>query len=107
MGYYFIDQFSLLHFSVGVIMYFWNFSFLFSLLIHIVFEIIENTPLGIALIQKYFIRTGYFDWPGGKSNPDSFTNIVGDNFFFILGWLLAYYSDFYARKNGFYPESQS
>jgi hypothetical protein len=104
MGYYFMDQFSLLHFAVGVIMYFWNFSLLSAFIIHFIFEILENSSTGVFYIQKYIIKPGYFDWPGGKSDPDSITNIIGDNVFFIIGWIVAYYCDYYGRKYEYYTE---
>jgi hypothetical protein len=104
MGYLFADQFSLLHFATGVIAYFWNFSLLIAFLLHFLFEIVENTPQGMRFIRTYFTNTGLFDWPGGKDKPDSILNIIGDNVFFILGWILSYYADYYGRKYDFYYE---
>ena len=99
-----LNQFSLLHFSVGVIAYFWNISLLVAFALHFLFEWWENSPNGIRLIQTYFIKSGLFDWPGGKSNPDSSLNIFGDNLVFVLGWVVAYYADYYGRSYGFYTE---
>jgi len=99
MGYYFFDQYSILHFSVGVVMYFWNISFVTALILHIIFEIIENTKIGMNFINKYFIHPGYFSWPGGKNYSDSLINTIGDNVFFILGYVISYYVDIYAVKN--------
>ena len=73
MGYRIFDQYSLLHFSVGVIAYFWGIDYMLLLLLHIIFEIVENTPTGIHFINKYL----YF-WPGGKPEPDSSINQIGD-----------------------------
>jgi hypothetical protein len=55
---------------------------------HLLFEIIENTPVGMRLINEYFTF-----WPGGKPKADSFVNIVGDNIGGILGWVTASYLD--------------
>ena len=99
MGYYFLDQYSILHFSVGVVMYFWNIPFVTALTLHVIFEIIENTNIGMNFINKYFIHQGYFSWPGGKNYSDSLINTIGDNVFFILGYVISYYADIYAVKN--------
>jgi len=99
MGCYFFDQYSILHFSVGVVMYFWNISFVTALILHIIFEIIENTKIGMNFINKYFIHPGYFSWPGGKNYSDSLINSIGDNVFFILGYIISYYADIYAVNN--------
>tara|TARA_Y100000287_G_scaffold110531_1_gene88656 strand:- start:250 stop:567 length:318 start_codon:yes stop_codon:yes gene_type:complete len=99
MGCYFFDQYSILHFSVGVVMYFWNISFITAFAIHLIFEIIENTKIGMNFINKYFIHPGYFSWPGGKNYSDSLINSIGDNVFFILGYIISYYADIYAVNN--------
>ena len=88
MGYQFADQYSLLHMVVGVISYFWGISFTNALIIHIVFEVLENTQQGINFINK-FLKV----WPGGKSQPDGMVNSIGDSLFFAVGWLLAYQLD--------------
>jgi len=92
MGKKFIDQFSLLHLSVGVILYFFGVNFYVSVLIHILFEIIENSKRGIK-----FINTLTF-WPGGKPAADNLRNSISDTIFFIIGWILAYYLDKYYKK---------
>ena len=86
MGYLFADQYSLLHFSVGSIAYFWNIPFIIALVGHFIFEMLENTKLGMRLINRYIIHKGYFSWPGGKNKADNSLNILGDNFFFAAGW---------------------
>jgi hypothetical protein len=87
MGTKFTDNFSILHLASGIIFYFLGFSFLKALLIHIVFEVVEN--------NKHIIKiTNSFSWwPGGKPESDNLTNILGDNFYFIIGWLIAYTID--------------
>ena len=105
MGLGFADQYSILHFSVGSVAYFWNIPFWIAILIHIIFELGENTKTGMSLINKYFINPGYFSWPGGKNYADSITNIIGDNIFFAVGWLLSAYLDVAGLKHGWYiPE---
>lgn len=104
MGYRLFDQYSILHLSVGIITYFWNISFIFGFIIHFIFEMIENTDKGVEYINKYIIEPGYFSWPGGKHKPDTITNIVGDNMFFAIGWILAWFLDYYGTKNNWYIE---
>jgi hypothetical protein len=88
MGLQFNDQYSFLHFSVGVVTYFWGFSFLSAFVIHTLFELFENTQFGISFITNYF----YF-WPGGKTFADSPINMLGDTLFFLLGFVSAMYLD--------------
>ena len=97
MGYKLFDQFTYLHFAVGIIFYFWNISLLNSIILHTIFEFIENTTFGMNLINKYIIF-----WPGGKSSSDSFINIIGDTLGVIIGWLSAYYFDIIGNKYGWY-----
>lgn len=89
MGQRTFDQFSLLHFASGIIAYFWGLPLLWWLIIHVVFEYIENTKIGMNFINKYIPL-----WPGGKQNPDSFMNsMIGDNISAVAGWLLAAWVD--------------
>jgi len=90
MGVNFFDQFSLLHFSSGVLAYFWGLSPVAWFLLHLVFEIVENTPLGV-----YTINTYIWFWPGGKPQADSLLNSIGDHFFAILGYWVAMAMDQY------------
>ncbi len=83
MGVNCIDQYSLLHFSVGVIFYFFGVSFPVSVIGHIVFEYLENTKDGMKLINNIKI------WPGGKRKADSLTNNITDTIFFSMGWIIA------------------
>lgn len=89
MGLRIFDQYSLLHFAVGIIAYFWSISLLLLLIIHIVFEYVENTQWGIKLINTYFQKW----WPGGKTHPDNLLNQTSDTVFSIFGWLIANYVD--------------
>ena len=53
MGTKIVDQFSLLHFAVGIVVYFWDISLLLWFVLHTMFELIENTPQGIYFINHY------------------------------------------------------
>ncbi len=82
-----MDEYSLLHFAVGIISRYWNISFLWLAILHVIFELVENTAHGM-----YFINTWIPYWPGGKSHPDSILNRVGDTVFAGAGWVVAHYS---------------
>jgi len=88
MGFKAFDQYSLLHFSMGVVAYFWSISLFVLIVIHIVFEYVENTQWGMNIINTYFTM-----WPGGKPYPDNLLNQVSDVVFSAIGWLAAYYGD--------------
>jgi hypothetical protein len=96
MGQQFIDQYSLLHFAVGIVAYFWNIDMIMLLLIHIVFEVSENSIVGMNIINNIKI------WPGGKPEADSMVNQIGDTISSILGWYTAYYLDKMGDSYGWY-----
>lgn len=104
MGNYLADQYSLLHFATGVIAFFWNVPFLLSVIIHALFEYAENSAAGVAFINKYFVRTRLFRWPGrGKpAGADSIMNQLGDNLFFAVGWLAAALLELLGVQYGWY-----
>ncbi len=97
MGLKLIDQYTYLHFSVGIIAYFWNISLLNWIIVHTIFEVLENTQMAMD-----FINNKMFFWPGGKPQADSLTNILGDTIGTILGWLSAYLLDQIGNKYGWY-----
>ena len=97
MGLNFLDQYSYLHFASGVIVYFFGISLKNWIILHIIFEILENTEYGI-----HFINTYLTFWPGGKPHSDSIINMTGDTIFSILGWLSAYFLDTIGNKYGWY-----
>ena len=97
MGYELFDQYTYLHYASGIISYFWNIPFFTWIIIHTIFEYLENTKMGVQFINKYL-----FIWPGGKPAPDLFINIVGDTIGAIIGWTSAYYLDKYGVKMGWY-----
>jgi len=100
MGFQLFDQYTYLHFAVGIIAYFWNISLLYWIILHSIFEFVENTQKGMNIINKYFVF-----WPGGKPKPDSIMNRLGDTFGAIIGWVSAYYLDQLGHKYNWY-ESQ-
>ena len=94
MGHLFADQYSLLHFSVGVVAYFIYIPFVVAMLGHLFFEYVENTKAGMHFINKYFRGNWIFKWPGGKYKADKPVNsLLGDNFFFALGWGVSSFLD--------------
>ena len=96
MGVNFFDQYSLLHWATGVVVYFWGMPFWAWFVLHFVFEILENTTFGMQFI------TNFPFWPGGKPFADSWLNIIGDNVFAILGWWCAFWIDEFGKKYKWY-----
>lgn len=98
MGKILFDQYSLLHFAQGITSYFWGLDLKMWLIIHFIFEIIENTNVGINIINKINF------WPGGKYIRDTNLNILGDNISAVFGWLTAYYLDNKGNNLGWYDK---
>ena len=85
MGQGFIDRYSVLHFAAGIIANFWNFDRIQWFLAHFAFEIVENTAVGMSIINSFPF------WPGGKDQADAWVNILGDNLFAVFGhWFASY-----------------
>jgi hypothetical protein len=97
MGNQIFDQYTYLHFATGIILYFWNVNFLTTIILHTIFEIFQNSVLGIKFINKYIKL-----WPGGKQSKDALINSVGDTIGTILGWTTAYMIDKIGDKYGWY-----
>ena len=97
MGNRYFDQYTYLHFAVGIIVYFWNISLVNWVILHTIFEFLENTQMGVNIINNYIVF-----WPGGKSKSDTIINSIGDTFGAILGWLSAYYLDKLGNNYGWY-----
>ena len=85
MGVRFTDEYSLLHLASGIVVYYWNVSFITWFVAHAAFELIENTETGMQLIRLFKL------WPGGKTHADSVLNSVGDQWYACLGWAIAHY----------------
>ena len=98
MGKLLFDQYTYLHFASGIIAYFWGIGFWTWMVGHAVFEWLENTPIGMRAINKTLAGI----WPGGKSKPDTFKNILGDNIGTALGWLSAIALDRLGAHYGWY-----
>jgi hypothetical protein len=99
MGFRLIDQYSYLHFVVGATIFYFNISLFQWFVLHTLFEILENTTLGIYTINNYLTF-----WPGGKPKADSIENNIGDTIFALLGWISALLVNNYAIKNKLYFE---
>jgi len=97
MGLKFFDQYSYLHFAVGIITYYWGINLKVALIVHTIFELSENTKMGMNFINNILTF-----WPGGKPKRDSNINILGDTIFFIFGWMSAKFLDDYGTKNNWY-----
>ena len=97
MGTQYFDQYTYLHFAVGIIVFFWNISLINWVILHTIFEFLENTQTGISIINKYIVF-----WPGGKPKSDTIINSIGDTFGSIVGWLSAYYLDKLGNNYGWY-----
>ncbi len=86
MGKKLFDNYSLLHFAVGVVMYFWSVPLIVAFIASEIFEWAENTSIGMNFINNYITF-----WPGGKPYPDSMINRVGDTISLVVGWIVSYY----------------
>lgn len=96
MGLYLLDQYSLLHFCSGIIVYFTGIRLDVFIFLHFIFEYLENTYYGMDAINTYLI----WFWPGRKNRPDSLINSISDIVFGVLGWKFAEYADKYFNKEG-------
>jgi hypothetical protein len=85
MGIHFTDKYSLLHFASGIIAYYWGISFMLWFIIHLLFEYVENTNIGMKIINKIKM------WPGGKEKSDTILNRIGDQFYGLLGWIFTFF----------------
>lgn len=98
MGQYIIDQFTLLHFAVGIIAYFWAVPLWLTVILHVAFELVENTPIGMRFINDWFTL-----WPGGKPYADSVTNSLADTAATAIGWLVSWQADKLSSWKHLYP----
>jgi len=93
MGRTLFDRFTFLHMFSGYLAYHVGFSEVQWLLFHTAFEILENSPSGVA-----FLRQVTF-WPGGKTHPDAWINVLGDTVGTWVGFRLAQWMDPSAVKS--------
>lgn len=82
MGRYLLDRYSLLHIMWGMIANLFGIPLLEWIILHIIFEITENHPIGMFVINNGFGSL----WPGGKPEADTLINSVGDTLCAIIGW---------------------
>lgn len=97
MGTALFDNYTYLHFAVGVVIYYFGIKLLPWVVIHTAFEVGENTDIGMNFINKCLPF-----WPGGKTQADSLTNSIGDTIGAVLGWLSASYLDSLVGKGKIY-----
>jgi hypothetical protein len=93
MGKNLTDQFSLLHFATGVVAYFFGIGIVPWIILHTIFEILENTKEGMFFINYYFPF-----WPGGKTEADTLVNSIGDSIYAIIGYIIAKKLDEYYKN---------
>jgi hypothetical protein len=98
MGQFLFDQYSLLHFAVGIIAYFFGIDSSLFFFLHALFEWAENTENGMFVINRY-IKV----WPGGKPRADSILNRLGDTIAAMLGWFIAYVLSNIGIREKWYP----
>jgi hypothetical protein len=92
MGKAWFDEYTLLHFAVGTVAYYWGISLFTLTVLHIIFEVLENTEKGMEIIRSFPL------WPGGKTHADSIINQVSDTLASILGWMLPSFLFVYLGK---------
>lgn len=86
MGKRLLDAYTLLHFATGVIAHHYALPFWIWMILHTMFEWIENTTIGMYYINNYLPL-----WPGGKPSADTFINNVGDTIAAAVGWILSFW----------------
>ena len=86
MGFALLDEYSLLHFASGIVLYYWNFSLTQTILGHSAFELFENSDGGMRFINDYFY---YNQTKLLKTEPDNITNMFGDTMSCIAGYMVA------------------
>ena len=95
-----IDRNTYLHFAAGIIAYYWGFTLIEWIVVHILLDIFQRTEIG-KKVTKFFLRI----WPeSGDLTPESYLNILGDSTFTILGWCSAYLLDKLLQKAGLYEK---
>lgn len=90
MGNVLFDHYSLLHAAVGIVCFYWGIPIDWGVILHIIFELVENSAWGVNFIDNTFTKDKlvWFGWPGGKEKPDAPINMFGDTISFAIGWLL-------------------
>ena len=98
----FFSGFSLIHFLCGMIAYQIDLSFNLYLVLHLLFEVVENYMIRHPFWYKLWLKLEYYmfkyvpqlfglevDWEHYEG--DSLSNSIGDTIYGCLGWLFMYY----------------
>lgn len=83
MGKGIFDIYTFYHFSAGLIAGVTPLSLQHWIILNIIFELIENRPLGMRMLQKISF------WPGGKNTPDSLQNSISDIIAATIGYIVS------------------
>jgi len=86
MGTKILDKYTLLHFLSGIIARVVGLDIYFYTLLHILFEVLENSEKGMYIINNYFTF-----WPGGKPYKDFLINSLSDVTAGVIGWIITNY----------------
>jgi hypothetical protein len=85
MDQYAFDEYSIVHFAIGVLTFQAGFSFVTLAILYAIFKIFSNMSLGMYVIDKYFTP-----FIGYKLYPESFKNIGTDLALCFIGWIFGY-----------------
>ena len=95
-----VDRYTYLHFAAGIIAYYWGFTLIEWISVHIILDIFQRTELG-KKVTKFILRI----WPESPDlSSESYLNILGDSTFTVLGWCSAYLLDKLLQKVGLYEK---
>ena len=95
-----IDRNTYLHFAAGIIAYYWGFTLIDWLILHILLDLFQRTKLG-KKVTKIFARI----WPEPSDlSSETYLNVLGDSAFAVLGWVSAYLLDKFLQKIGMYKK---
>ena len=89
MGIYFIDEYTLSHFIGGMIMQRLGLSRVISYSLAILYEMFENYIYALVAPHACIHVKYILPIPDCKTKADTIQNIVGDMFFYILGYEFA------------------
>jgi hypothetical protein len=81
------SQYSLLHFAMGLIIFFTKVPLLLATLAYTAFLLVHHSEEGSRFMSKFVPM-----WPGGKRSED-YLPILGDILAFDAGWLAASAAD--------------
>lgn len=71
MGNQIFDQYTYLHFATGITAYFWNVNLLNTIILHTIFEILENTNIGMKItLFEQIIEEGEDEYDSACDDGD-------------------------------------